>query len=113
VGLLGAKCGRNLRLTVTVEIRVPDSVRQPLVGGKLGGAGSTRESACGTREAPAARGNGSGAQARSSGRPQSLLLESPTASAGKSSATKANRVLSGEELSNPTMCWWRLEPALN
>jgi hypothetical protein len=45
--------------------------------------------------------------------PQSLLPESPTASAGKSSATSANRVLSGEELSNPTMCWWRLEPALN
>jgi len=42
-----------------------------------------------------------------------LLSDSPTAAAGKSSATRANRVCPGAELSNPTMCWCRFEPARN
>ena len=34
-------------------------------------------------------------------------------SAGRSSATRANRVLPSLGSSKPTMCWWRLEPAFS
>jgi hypothetical protein len=46
-------------------------------------------------------------------RTQSLLPAFVSVPAGKSSATSAKRVCPGVELSKPTMCWCRFEPAFN